>query len=861
MLEDPRRRVGPARPAAGAAAASDGEERFRATLEHAPIGMALVGLDGRWLMVNRALCRIVGYPEAELLELTFQDLTHPDDVDADLENVRRLTAGEIPGYEMEKRYLRRDGSVVWALLSVSLVRGGAGEPLYFISQIQDITARRLAEEALRYSEAKFAGIVSLSTDAIVSVDEEERITLFNQGAQRIYGYAPEEVLEQPLGMLIPERFRGGHSGHLHAFGLSGTPSRAMAERGTTRIVGLRRDGTEFVAEASISQLSLGGSRIYTAVVRDVTDRERREERERILAAAGRVLAASLEFEESLQSVVDFAVPTLADWCVLDLLDPDGRPRAVRTAAADPARAEALAAACRRGGVDGASLAGTRTVEPTASGARLAAHAAGAGDAPGADGELPRLLAPCSAMTVPLVAHGRAFGALTLAACGPRRRYGPEDLALAEELGRVAALAIDNARLYQVAREARHAAESAAGRTARLQRVTAALAGALTPAEVAEVVVREGTEALDASAGVLCLLDEERGELEVVRAVGLPGALLDGWQRFPLHADVPLAEAARAGEPVLVTSRDDLAARYPAVVSVLKHQAWAAVPLLSGGRALGAIGLSFTEPRRFAEEERDFLLAIGRQCAGTLERARLFERERRARGEAEAASRARDDILGVVAHDLRNPLTAISMYASLLLEMPRELETQRGQLRTVLELTEQMNRLIQDLLDASRIEAGQLRVRPAPLPLGPLLAAAAEMVRMAAAGRGVALRVHAPEGVPPVLADRDRVLQVLSNLLGNAVKFTPRGGDVLVRAAVAGACVEVSVEDTGAGILPEHLPHVFDRFWQGDARRKGAGLGLAIARGIVEAHGGRIHARSTPGHGSTFSFTLPAAPAG
>jgi signal transduction histidine kinase len=212
----------------------------------------------------------------------------------------------------------------------------------------------------------------------------------------------------------------------------------------------------------------------------------------------------------------------------------------------------------------------------------------------------------------------------------------------------------------------------------------------------------------------------------------------------------------------------------------------------------------------------------------------------------------------VAHDLRNPLTAISMYASLLLEMPRDADTQRGQLRTVLELTDQMNRLIQDLLDASRIEAGQLRVNPAPLRLPPLLADAAEMVRMAAAERGVSLRVQAAEGLPPVLADRDRVLQVLSNLLGNAVKFTPRGGDVLVLASARDGVVEVAVADTGAGIAPEQLPHVFDRFWQGDARRKGAGLGLAIARGIVEAHGGSIRAESDPGRGSTFTFTLPAA---
>ncbi|MEW5929270.1 MAG: PAS domain S-box protein [Gemmatimonadota bacterium] len=857
MLDEPRRSVERARPPTGPGPDAEGGEHFRAVLENAPIGMALVGLDGRWLMVNRALCRIVGYPEEELLGLTFQDLTHPDDVDADRESARSLVAGEIPSYEKEKRYLRRDGSVVWALLSVSLLRGRGGEPQCFVSQIQDITARKQAEEALRYSEAKFAGIVSLSSDAIVSVDDEQRITLFNQGAQRIYGYAPEEVLEQPLDVLIPERFRGPHSGHLEAFGASGVPARSMAERGTTRVVGRRKDGSEFVAEASISQLTLGGRRIYTAVVRDVTDRERREERERLLAAAGRVLAASLEFEESLRSVVDFAVPALADWCVLDLLGPDDRPRAVRSAAADPARAEALAEACRRGAVDGASLAGTAVVEPTPSGARLAGRLPEDAPAPD-DAGLARLLDPRSAVTVPLVAHGRTFGALTLALSGEGRRYGPEELALAEELGRVAALAIDNARLYRVAREARHAAERAADRTARLQRVTAALAGALTPAEVAEVVVREGSEALGAAAGTLCLLDEDAARLEVVRSVGLPAELVEAWRHFPLHAHVPLAEAVRTGEPVLVTTRDELAARFPALTSVLRHNAWAAVPLLADGRALGVIGLSFAEPRRFSEEEREFLLAIGRQCAGTLERARLYERERRARAEAEAASRARDEILGVVAHDLRNPLTAISMYASLLLEMPRDADTQRAQLRTVLELTEQMNRLIQDLLDASRIEAGQLRVHPAAVPVPPLLADAAELVRMAALERGVSLEVQAAPGLPPVLADRDRVLQVLSNLLGNAVKFTPRGGWIVVRAAHVEGAVEVSVADTGVGIPPEHLTHVFDRFWQGDARRKGAGLGLAIARGIVEAHGGRIRAESAPGQGSTFTFTLPAA---
>ncbi len=841
--------------------AREGEERFRATLEYAPIGMALVGLDGRWRMVNRALCTLVGYPEDELLRLTFQDLTHPDDVGDDLESIRGLLEGETVAYEKEKRYLRRDGSVVWVLLSVSLMRAPDGEPLYFISQIQDISARKRAEEALRYSEAKFAGIVSLSNDAIISVDEEQRITLFNRGAERIYGYPAEEVLEQPLTILIPERLRDGHAAHLLAFGISEVPSRSMAERGTSRIVGRRKNGEEFVAEASISQLSLGGTRIYTAVVRDVTERERREERERILAAAGRVLAASLEFEESLRSVVGFAVPALADWCVLELLAPDGCQRVAETAAADPEKRSALRELRDRFPAGGWGFPSVRGAGADSGVPRLFT---GFPDAPPGEAapdperlDLIRRLDPKSALSVPLVAHGRHFGTLTFVVSESARRYGPEDLALAEELGRVAALAIDNARLYRLAREARGAAERAADRTARLQRVTAAFAEALTPGQVTEVVMKEGVAALGASAGSLALLRDDGRELEILGSVGPREGGAETVRRFSLDAPVPLTEAVRTGLPVLVTSRQELASRFPQLAADDAHSAWAAVPLFSGGRVLGGIGLSYERACEFADEERDFLLDVARQCAEALERARLYELEREARAQAEAASRARDDILGVVAHDLRNPLTAISMYASLLLEAPRDAETQRGQLRTMLELTEQMNRLIQDLLDVSRIEAGQLRVHPTPLPVPPLLDDALDLVRMAAGARGISLEVDAQGGLPRVLADRDRVLQVLSNLLGNAVKFTPRGGRVTLRAWGRKGEVEVAVSDSGPGIPPDHLPRVFDRFWQGDARRAGAGLGLAIARGIVEAHGGRIRVESSDGAGSTFAFTLPA----
>ncbi|HEX2191290.1 MAG TPA: ATP-binding protein [Longimicrobiaceae bacterium] len=704
----------------GTEAAWEGEERFRAVLEAAPIGMALVGLDGRFVLVNRALCAILGYPEEELLQLTLLDLSPPDGLEGGLEAVRRLLSGEVASYEVERRYLRPDGGSARVLLSAALLRSPGGEPLHFVAQVQD-----------------------------------------------------------------------------------------------------------------------------------VTERERRRERERLLAEAGRVLAASLELDECLCRVAQVAVPGLADWCVVGISGEDGRLRAAAASAADADRAAALAELLERD-PDAVPFPGA-DFDPDPAGTPLLL------EEPALDGARPPL-APRAAIVVPLAAHGRAFGAVAFMAGEPGRRFGPEDLALADELGRLAALAIDNARLYAVTRDARLAAESAADRTARLQRVTAAFAEALTPARVAEVVVREGVEALNAAAGTLALLDEAGGELELVGAVGLRRTLVESWRRFSIHADVPLAEAVREGRPVLFTTREELAARYPLLAPDPGHSSWAAVPLLAEGRVVGAIGLSFAEARAFGDGDLDFLLAVGRQCAGALLRARLYEREQLARAEAEAATRGRDDLMGVVAHDLRNPLTAISMYASLLLDAPpRDPEVQRTQLHTILELTEQMNRLIQDLLDVSRIEAGQLRVRAALLGLGPVLHEARGLVAMPAAERGLELELEVPPELPLVMADRDRVLQVLSNLLGNAVKFTPRGGRVAVRAAATDGWVEVSVSDSGPGIAPEDLPRVFDRFWQGDPRRKGAGLGLAIARGIVEAHGGEIRVRSTPGEGSTFSFTLPDAP--
>lgn len=485
----------------------ESEERFRLTIDWAPIGMALVALDGHFVRVNQVLCEIVGYSADELTHLTFQDITHPDDLDKDVALADSLARGELLRYEFEKRYVRKDRSIVDVMLRVSVLRGPDGGARYFISQIEDVTERKRADEALRLSEAKFSGIVSIAADAIVSVDEHQRITVFNEGAERIFGYARSEVIGTALDRLIPERFRAAHSEHFARFAAGQEASRTMV--GRREIFGLRKNGEEFPAEASISKVTVGGARFFSAVLRDVTSRK--------------------HVEQALQ-----------------------------------------------------------------------------------------------------------------------------------------------------------------------------------------------------------------------RAVA-----------------------------------------------------------------------------------------------------------------------ARENVLGIVAHDLRNPLNTIIMQASLMERPGPEPERRDPTPRLILTRSaKRMNSLIQDLLDVAVVEAGQLKVERGPLSAGDLVRDAVDAQRPLASSSGVELRLEVHSGVHNVLGDRNRLLQVFDNLIGNALKFTPKGGRITVEAAAKAGEVVFSVADTGSGIEAESLPHVFEPFWQATTRagRLGAGLGLPITRGIVEAHGGRIWVESEIGRGSTFSFAIPAAPA-
>ena len=298
-------------------------------------------------------------------------------------------------------------------------------------------------------------------------------------------------------------------------------------------------------------------------------------------------------------------------------------------------------------------------------------------------------------------------------------------------------------------------------------------------------------------------------------------------------------------------------RYVDVVRELGANSFIITPLVSRGRALGIIALSRTRSAPFNEDDLRLAQELGERAGLHVDNARLYRHSAQ-------ALQARDAIMSIVAHDLRNPLNSINLHAQVLLrglrkpDVTEDTLAERGaSLETIKDEVTRMNRLITDLFDAARTESGQLVQGIKLCDPERLVREGVESARALASAKQLSLRSNVEPNLPTVGADSERVHQVFSNLLGNAIKFTPTGGTITVSAALGDGCVVFAVQDTGPGIAPEDIPRVFDRFWQGKrADRRGVGLGLWICNGIIESHHGVLTVESTLGEGSKFKFTLP-----
>jgi signal transduction histidine kinase/ActR/RegA family two-component response regulator len=497
--------------------------------------------------------------------------------------------------------------------------------------------------------------------------------------------------------------------------------------------------------------------------------------------------------------------------------------------------------------------------------------------------------------VPVGSGSRAAAALAVALREPRR-WTQDERDLLVQIGRRIGQALERAHLYDAAERARvdseelraradqelaerERAEEAlrdsearyralAARTSRLHALTAALSEAVTVDAVARAVVRHGRIVVGAQSG------------SVTRVVDGD----DGQRRFvPVYADddsLPLPEAAPAfaAEPGLY-STEVAATRQPTFIGSFadwQRRFWrsaaraadggyasaAALPLVADGVVRGVLAFHFTAPLNFDDDYRVLLTSVAQHCAQALDRARLYEGEQAARAEAEQANRSKDEFLSTVSHELRTPLNAILGWASMLRSGSLDPDKKGRAMQAICDNAARQARLIDELLDISRIIAGRVSLDLREVDLRATLRGAVEAMMPQAEASGIELS-FATELPVLVKADERRLEQVFLNLLSNAVKFTPAGGRIDVAIAVSDASVEVRVTDTGIGIDPAFLPHAFDRFRQADGQTTrthgGLGLGLSIARYLVDAHGGTIRVHSDgAGTGTTSSVCLPLA---
>ncbi len=620
----------------------------------APEALLVIEQDaGQIALCNPAAERLLGRPAQELIGLPLESLV-PTSLHARARAA--LAAAEQPGasHTVELAVLARDRQQGWVEATLTALPSVEGRGRYTLLMAREVTGRSLPESFPRFRQ-EFATILDGVADGVIVLDAGRQLTYCNAAAARLLGFSsPAEALATPLaetltrfevldeqGQPLPrEQFPG-----VRALGGEETPERMIRWR-------IRATSEErwSIVKARPIRDAMGRVLAAISMFADVTLQQRAVRSQRLVAEASRTFAeAGLDVEAALQALARAVAEGPGDGCSILLLSEDGawlRPVAVvhpNPAITDSVRA-AMAAAPQRAdeGLSGRVL---RSGEPLWIPVTT-------------PDELVRLVKPeyrahvaryaaASLVVVPLRAHGRTLGTLVATRDQPGRPYDREDLALLQELADRAALAVDNARLYRAEQRARTeealartVAERAAERIARLQAVTASLSQALTTDQVAAVVIEQGVAALGAYAGAVFLVDAEGQFLELAWIAGYEASRLGPWSRFPLAADVPLAEAVRSGEAIWLEDASEYALRYPQLASTHepRTRALACIPLSTGGRALGGLVLSFDERRPFPPEDRALILAVAGQCAQALGRARAFEAERQAREVAEAAQR-------------------------------------------------------------------------------------------------------------------------------------------------------------------------------------------------------------------------------
>jgi PAS domain S-box-containing protein len=716
----------------------------------------------------------------------------------------------------------------------------------------EVTEKKRAEKSL----LQVAAIVESSDDAILSLDLDGHISTWNQGAERVYGYSREEAVGRHISFLMPKE-RHDDSEKLLAAVKEGRPLDHFVTRRK------RKDGTLIDVSLTVSPIHNAAGQVIGAskISRDVTERKRAAERQRLLIEAGRILGSSLDYEATLADLCRLVVPDFADWCALDVVSEEGLPRRIHVAHEDPALAE-LARTFRkryppRPDDPRGLMKVLRTGEPEfvseISDEMLVSAAR--------DDEHLRMLRELklrSVLIVPLSVSGRTIGALTLVGSQESRRFDEADLELAGEIADRAALAVENARLFAGAREAVRIRDEAIAlhkaieqSLTHLVEASGSLSASLDLPSVFSAVLTLSRKLIAADAYAVWRYHPESNRW----GIELGSGLSDEFQA----ATVPgKGETAAVPEsPIVAEDVQSFSALDPRGEAYGKEGIRSAmvIPLKVRGRAGGTLVFYYRAKHHFSPIEVRVGTALANLAGSAVGTAELYQ-------ELRENDQRKDEFLAMLAHELRNPLSAISNAVLLARQPqvePKALEWSR---QVVERQTGKLARLIDDLMDVSRITRGKIQLKKESVDARRLLQSAADSLRSLIDERKHEVSVSSGPGLLRLYADPVRIEQVLVNLLTNAAKYTPSGGRIWARVERKDSSLVFTVKDNGRGIEPDFLPHIFELFTQGErsiARSEsGLGIGLTIVRKLVEMHGGSVSAQSDgPGQGSLFTVRLPA----
>ncbi len=714
---------------------------------------------------------------------------------------RFLATGE--QWEGELVHTRKDGTEVIVESRQVVTRDAQNQPIAILEFNRDITERENQVEEARF---QLAALVESADIPIIGKTREGIITSWNRAAERMYGYSAEEAVGQPITLIFPPDRQDEFLKIMQRI----TRGERVDLYETERV---RKDGTIVPVSVTISPIYDSEARIIGAstITHDITERKRIEAQEQFLTEVSKVLSSTLDYQETLANIARLVVPQLADWFAVDLANADGHLELIEIAHKDAAQVRWARELRERYPIDPDAPAGLPRVVRTGESElypEITDEMLVAGARDEEELNLARQIGYSSAIVVPLVARGRTIGVVSFVATESGKHYDERDLDLAEEVGRRAGVALDNARLYREAQQSRDQLDII------LQGVADGIVVYASDSRL--IYANEAAAQMNGYGSVKELL---AAPLHSIRS---RYKLIDEEGQPFHHSQLP-HQRVFAGEP-----------EAQAIIGYTK----------AGTRQPERWSLVKSRPVRDESGQVAMVISIIHDIT-----------------ERMIVERRKDEFISMTSHELRTPVTSLKGFTNVLQRRMAKQGDRQG-LHYLARMDAQLDRLtalISDLLDISRMQSGKLELRVEPFDLDALIDETVENAQAATLTHH--LLIEGRTGAQ-VFGDKERLGQVFVNLLTNSIKYSPRAAKVMVRLFLDGDQTQaiVSVQDFGIGIDKTHHEKIFERFYQvTDPEEKtypGLGIGLYISREIVARHHGRMWVESSKGEGATFFVALP-----